>query len=705
MATVSDLNNVPLSNLNYIDALLDKGPSWNFLTNANDTLLYSFSISTGTEPGQTGQVAFSPAQQSWTRVAIAQLQAITGIKFVETTDGTAAQIHFAGVDIADSSVTGLCSWNSNYGYNVQTNELTSYTANAWVYLDDKEWYGQNSNLTPGGQGYETLLHELGHAMGLKHPFEGSITLPTAQDNTSNTLMSYASVGGPYQTYSQYDIAALNWLYGGDGLGGTYGVNSVGGARYYTGTNGDDTFDGNAGNEFIDGAAGNNTVVFSGTRSSYSFSTLANGAMLVTGGNLKGSETLANIQNLTFSDGTFQRAQVTGDTTPPAAPTISVTKNANGYALGATPVVTGSAEAASTVKLYIGTTMVGSTVVDSTGLWSITTAALKDGMNYMLFATATDPSGNISPHSANVTFNVDATPPVIPTGTLTLIAGKNEVSYGGSGEAGTTIDLVNVNNATEVGRATVSADGYWHISSTVMPNGTYSVSVVSLDAADNATSSSSKMNFTINSPLNMTGDAGNNTFTSTADNNGIDGAGGMDTVVYGGARANFTVAKQAYGYSVVDNTGAFGRDTVVNVERLKFGDGKAVALDIDGDAGQVYRIYQAAFDRLPDPGGYAYWLNAMDKGMTLSQMSALVLANKEATDIYMADPSDQYFLTQLYHHVLHRDPDAAGLSYWLANVHSSTRADVMVMFSESPENQAQVIGSIQNGIDYTPWTGS
>jgi serralysin len=51
----------------------------------------------------------------------------------------------------------------------------SYDADAFVYLDNVEWNYQNANLAPGGQGYETLLHELGHALGLKHPFDDSIT--------------------------------------------------------------------------------------------------------------------------------------------------------------------------------------------------------------------------------------------------------------------------------------------------------------------------------------------------------------------------------------------------------------------------------------------------------------------------------------------------------------------------------------------------
>ncbi|MFS2021964.1 DUF4214 domain-containing protein, partial [Massilia sp. CT11-108] len=47
-------------------------------------------------------------------------------------------------------------------------------------------------------------------------------------------------------------------------------------------------------------------------------------------------------------------------------------------------------------------------------------------------------------------------------------------------------------------------------------------------------------------------------------------------------------------------------------------------------------------------------------------------------------------------------DAAGYAFWTDALHSTSRADVLVGFSESTENQVQVIGSIQNGIDYLHW---
>jgi hypothetical protein len=715
MATVSDLDITPVSEkYNYIDALLDVGPDWNYLTPVGNTLLYSFSVTSGNETGRSGQEAFTLAQQNWVRMALNELQAITGIKFTETASGDSAQIHFCNIDIKDSAnTTGLCSWQSNYSYNTN-NELVSYDADAYVYLDNNEWYGQNRDLTPGGYGYETLLHELGHALGLKHPFDDSINLPKSQDNTGNTLMSYTSAGGPYQHYSQYDVAALKWLYGGDGLRGALGINSATGARYLAGTNGndvlggtaaDDTLEGDGGNDQIDGGDGTDTVVFRGPRSQYTFTQLDGGGLVVAGpagATDDGTDTLTNIEILKFSDGSVQRAQVGVDNVAPAAPTVSVTKNANGYALGSTPLLTGVAEANSTVNVYtINKVLIGTAHVDATGIWSLTTAPFNDGSNYSIYATATDAAGNISNRSTPVSFNIDGHAPTIPTALVAVNSNSNQPIFSGSGEAGTVIQLIRITDATEIARTVVDSEGGWFINSRAMPNGNYTVGVVSLDLADNATSAAERLVFTINSPLNLTGDAGANILTPGVGKNGIDGQAGVDTVVYDGARANFTVARDIFGYAVTDNVGKNGEDTLVNVERLHFADNKWVALDIDGNAGQVYRMYQAAFDRTPDAGGFSYWLNAMDHGYSLNQISALVLADKEATALYMANPTDENFITQLYHHVLHREPEGAGYQWWLDNVHSASRAEVLALFSESPENQAQVIGVIQNGIEYTP----
>jgi serralysin len=709
MATVSDLNNTSLSGLNHIDALLDVGPDWNYFTPVGNTLFYTFSITSGNEKNRTGQEAFTLAQQNWVRTALNELQAITGVKFAETTSGDAAQLHFCNLDIPDSASTaGLCSWQASFSYTTG-NQLVSYDADAYIYLDNREWYAQNRDLAPGGWGYETLLHELGHAMGLKHPFDDAIHLQAAQDNTANTLMSYTNAGGPHMHYSQYDIAALNWIYGADGLRGALGLNAATGARYITGTSGadtltgtafDDTLEGDAGNDTINGGDGIDTVVYRGERSSYNISQIDGATLIVSGGSLDGTDTLASVEILKFSDGSYQRAQLAG--LPP--PTFTLSRNANGFVAGSIPFVTGAAEAGSTVSFYSGTKLVGSTQVDSTGIFTLALDPFIDGNGYSIYATATDAAGRTSAPSESVTFNVDSHAPPVPTGHFLLAEGGNQLIFDGGADGLTIIQLVNVNNATEIGRTAANSGGGWHIDSAPLPNGEYSVAVVSLDAADNATSSADRMVFTINSKLNFTGDAGANSFAPGEGNNAIDGKNGIDKAVYNAPRADFKVSKDVYGYAVVDTKGANGHDTLVSVERIQFSDNKWLALDIDGSAGQVYRLYQAAFDRTPDAGGYSFWLDAMDKGFTLKQISEYVLANKEAVDLYMVDPSNQYFITQLYHHVLHREPEGSGYQWWLGNMEKATRAEVLAMFSESPENQAQVIGSIQNGIEFTPQGG-
>ena len=166
MSTTSDILNTALSGLNYIDALLDIGPDWNFATNTpNNTITYTFSTASGNqtftdyEPFFNGAASrFSSAQQVGTRAALAYVSSVTGIKFVETSTGTAAQLHFANADLNEPSVAGECSWSAPYSRDPNTNALLAYKPNVYVYLDNAEFGSPNAQLYAGTPAYETLLH-------------------------------------------------------------------------------------------------------------------------------------------------------------------------------------------------------------------------------------------------------------------------------------------------------------------------------------------------------------------------------------------------------------------------------------------------------------------------------------------------------------------------------------------------------------------
>ncbi|KQV79684.1 hypothetical protein ASD15_16700 [Massilia sp. Root351] len=419
MATVSEVRSTTLSGLNHIDALLDNLPNWNYLTSGGNNLYYSFSTAAGLESGNASLLSapqsFSAAQQSATRSALNYISQLTGIKFTETADGNAAQVHFANANISGSSTTGLDSSRYSYSYD-GNNVVTRFTASTWVYLDNAEWAGMNANLTPGTQGYETLLHELGHAMGLKHSFDGTIRLPAATDNTAYTLMSYTHSGGVHSTFGAYDIAALKWLYGGDGLGGALGVNSTGGGRYFTGTSLADTLTGTAANDMLEGGAGNDTLnggagidtaFYNGLRSAYTVQQVSASAWSVVGA--QGSDMLSNIEQLRFSDGTVAIAPsgpVTPppDTSAPNQPTLVFTKDGWAAASGNHPTFSGVAEAGAKVEIFNGTTSMGVGTAAANGAWSITPVAVGNG-NYHVTAKATDAAGNVSAASTAQDFTV------------------------------------------------------------------------------------------------------------------------------------------------------------------------------------------------------------------------------------------------------------------------------------------------------------
>ena len=200
---------------------------------------------------------------------------------------------------------------------------------------------------------------------------------------------------------------------------------------------------------------------------------------------------------------------------------------------------------------------------------------------------------------------------------------------------------------------------------------------------------------------LVGTISNDLLARKGGNDIINGLAGVDTAAFSGNRANYTVSKTTTGLTV--SSSAEGIDTLANVERLKFAD-TAIAFDTSGVGGQTYRVYKAAFNRTPDVGGLGFWISGMDGGLSLNAVAQGFVNSAEFKAVYGASPTNAQIVTRFYDNVLGRAAESGGYNYWLGILDSGNAnvAQVLASFSESPENQAAVIGVIGNGILYTPY---
>ncbi|MET4419006.1 FG-GAP-like repeat-containing protein [Bradyrhizobium sp. RT3a] len=197
-----------------IDGLLS-GYKW------TGTITYSFPDSASdysnpyyggnSEPTSSGFAAAPSAMQAAINYAIGLILGYTN-----------ASIQYVGTDGADIMIAQSSKPPTSYAY-----YPGDYAAGGDVWFGTQYDYSQAKL---GNYYFTTAMHELGHALGLKHSQEtggpANVAVPSAHDDSEYTIMSYRSYVGASttagssneaygypQTYMANDILALQTMYG------------------------------------------------------------------------------------------------------------------------------------------------------------------------------------------------------------------------------------------------------------------------------------------------------------------------------------------------------------------------------------------------------------------------------------------------------------------------------------------------------------
>lgn len=138
---------------------------------------------------------FNNQMQVATGRILEQIESFTNINFVETT-ASYNQLSFAQATLP----AGIGAW----AYYPSTHVMGG---DVWT----NNIYSQTQTPTEGNYGFYTLMHEIGHALGLQHSFTAGLTGDEASSRYS--VMAYDWSPFFSSSYMVYDIAALQKIYG------------------------------------------------------------------------------------------------------------------------------------------------------------------------------------------------------------------------------------------------------------------------------------------------------------------------------------------------------------------------------------------------------------------------------------------------------------------------------------------------------------
>lgn len=180
----------------------------------------------------------------------------------------------------------------------------------------------------------------------------------------------------------------------------------------------------------------------------------------------------------------------------------------------------------------------------------------------------------------------------------------------------------------------------------------------------------------------------------------DGGAGIDTLIFDGARSNFSIAQTSTSISILDRTGAEGSVVATQIERLQFADIK-VAMDITaGHAGTTAKILGAVFGKatVANPAYAGAGLSLLDGGMTYQDLMKLALDVRLGSGATNTD-----VVNLLYNNVVGTVPSASELGVFVGLLDNGTytRASLGVLAAETSLNAVNVdlVGLNNSGLAY------
>lgn len=643
----------PVSAGNYpVSALLPSGtPRWNQSAALGTpvTVTYSFMAAIPWYASYGSAFGFEPmseTQKAAARLALATWADVANIRFVEVADssnfGDGGQIRF-GQNYQYSS--------SGFGYYPST-----WPSGGDIYIAKN--VSANTSPIPGDRGFLTLVHEVGHAIGLKHPgnydssgdgTEGPY-LSATEDTNRYSIMSYNRQDfSDYNTYvaapALYDVAAVQYLYGAN-----TGVRA-----------GDDTYrldnTGSAFTKVIWDGGGTDTID-AGAQTRRVIIDLRDGKF-------------SSIGTDGYSSGSWWSGYSYGD----AVDNVSIAMGAvieNAIGGSGADTLTGNDSAN-----YLNGGTGNDTLYGGAGFDVLVGGAGSDTLDG---GTGGDTAVWSRPRRAC---------------TVTLRADGNDTVSDGSGTdtlVGNTVEVLQFTDGRYVTDSTSAAAQVYRLYNATLGrtpdagglngwSGALETGQITLAGAAAGFVGSAEFAQRYGQPTN----AGfvtllyNNVLGRAPDASGY--AGWLSALNGGMARADAVL-----GFSESAENVARHRTTVERGLWMR-----------DDDATAVARMYYAALNRMPDSGGLALWTGYLKSGRTISDVAQGFIGSAEFIQRY-GSTSNQQFVTLLYRNVLSREPDGAGLSGWLGTLDAGTaRASVVVGFSESEEHRASRSFALDNGI--------